>query len=100
MNYPKNHPSYSEVNKKVIGKFKDECGGKDIAEFVGLRAKLYAYKVENSEEKKCKGIAKNVVKKTINIKDYKTVLFEKSIIYRKMMQFKSNIIRYIYQGSK
>ena len=24
-NYPKNHPLYSEVNKKVRGKFTDEC---------------------------------------------------------------------------
>ena len=94
-NYPKNYPLYSEVNKEVIGKFKDECGGKDIEEFVGLRAKLYAYKVGNSEEKKCKGIAKNVEKKTISIKDYKTVLFERSIIHGKMMRFQSNIIQYI-----
>ena len=36
-NYPKNHPSGIEtgVNKKVIGKFKDEAGGKIITEFVG-----------------------------------------------------------------
>ena len=70
------------------------CRGKE--EFVGLRAKLYAYKVGDSEENKCKGI----VKKTINIEDYKTVIFEKSIIHRKRMRFQSNIIRYIHQGSK
>ena len=40
-NYPKDHPSGIEtgVNKKVIGMFKDEAGGQQIAEFVGLRAK-------------------------------------------------------------
>ena len=31
-NYPKDHPLYSTVNKKVIGKFKDETGGLPIIE--------------------------------------------------------------------
>ena len=40
--YPPNHPSGipSGFNKKVLGMFKDEAGGKVIDEFVGLRAKL------------------------------------------------------------
>ena len=38
-NYPKDHPSGIPVgkNKKVIGMMKDECGGKIMQEFVGLR---------------------------------------------------------------
>ena len=45
--YPPNHPSGipSGFNKKVLGMFKDEAGGKVIDEFVGLRAKLYSYKI-------------------------------------------------------
>ena len=35
-NYPENHPLYSNVNKKVIGKFKDELGGKVMSELVFL----------------------------------------------------------------
>ena len=31
------------MNKKVIGLFKDELGGKMMKEFVALRAKIYAY---------------------------------------------------------
>ena len=52
-NYPKDHPSKIPVgmNKKVIGMFKDEAGGKQIEEFVGLRAKLYAYRMGDHEEK-------------------------------------------------
>ena len=44
-NYPKVHPSGIEtgVNKKLIGKFKDELGGRIIKEFVGLGAKQYAF---------------------------------------------------------
>jgi hypothetical protein len=41
---------------------KDETGGKPIEEFVGLRTKLYAYKVGGYDEKKAKGVVGNVVK--------------------------------------
>ena len=77
-NFPSDHPSGIEVgcNKKVVGMFKDEAGGKIISEFVGLRAKLYAYKMhEGKEEKRCKGVKKAVVKRSINFEDYKTCLF-------------------------
>ena len=66
--YSPNHPSGipTGCNKKVLGMFKDETAGKIIEEFVGLRAKLYSYKMfEGEESKKCKGIKKSVVKKSI-----------------------------------
>ena len=75
--YPKGHPSGipTGVNKKVLGMFKDEAKGKNIKEFVGLRAKLYSYKMEEGEEnKKCKGIKKAVVERNIRHEDYKTCL--------------------------
>ena len=75
--YPEGHPSGipTGVNKKVLGMFKDEAKGKNIKEFVGLRAKLYSYKMEEGKEnKKCKGIKKAVVEKSITHKDYKTCL--------------------------
>ena len=76
-NYPKNHPSVivTGINKKVLGMFKDEAAGKNIKEFVGLRAKLYSFKMEEGKEnKKCKGIKKGVVEKSITHEDYKTCL--------------------------
>ena len=76
--FPKDHPSgiKTGVNKNVIGMFKDEAAGKQIAEFVGLRAKLYSYKMfEGEENEKCKGVKKNVVKNTITHNDYKDCLF-------------------------
>ena len=79
--YPENHPSgiNTGVNKKVIGKFKDEVAGRQIAHFVGLRPKLYTFKVEGGgnarETRKCKGIKKNVIKHEITFEDYKQCLF-------------------------
>ena len=75
--YQKGHPSGipTGINKKVLGMMKDEAKGKNIKEFVGLRAKLYSYKMEEGEEnKKCKGIKKAVVEKSITHEDYKTCL--------------------------
>ena len=75
--YPKGHPSGipTGINKKVLGMFKDEAEGKVIKEFVGLRAKLYSFKTEEGEEnKKCKGIKKAVVAKSIRHENYKTCL--------------------------
>ena len=52
--YPSNHPSgiKTGLNSKVLGMFKDEAGGKQIVEFVGLRAKLYSYKMLDGSEDK------------------------------------------------
>ena len=89
--YPPNHPSGipTGCNKKVLGMFKDEAGGKIIDEFVGLRSKLYSYKMlEGEETKKCKGVKKSVVKKSIAHEDYKTCLFTGKEQIRKM-----NVIR-------
>ena len=90
-NFPKDHISKipTGCNKKVVGMMKDEAGGKIIEEFVGLRAKLYSYKIlEGKEEKKCKGIKKTVIKKNITHEDYKKCLFSGNIQMRKM-----NVIR-------
>ena len=51
----------------MLGMFKDKAGGKQIVEFVGLRAKLYSYKMlYGSEDKKYKGVTKNVTKRIFN----------------------------------
>ena len=74
--YPKEHSLYDISNKKVIGKFKDETSSKIITEFVGLRAKMYAFKIDdNHESKKAKGIKRLVVKNELKFEDYKTSLF-------------------------
>ncbi|CAH3144720.1 unnamed protein product, partial [Porites evermanni] len=76
--YPSNHPSGipTGLNKKVIGMFKDEVAGKQITHFIGLRPKLYTFKIEDGyTTKKCKGVKKNVVKKGIDFEHYFECLF-------------------------
>ena len=75
--YPENHPSgiSTGINKKVLGMFKDEVAGKNIKEFVGLRSKLYSFIMEEGKEnKKCKGVKRQVVENNITHEDYKTCL--------------------------
>ena len=79
------------VNTKVIGLMKNELGGKIMTEFVALRPKLYSYKkLDGLEDKKCKGIKKCVVKKTLTFEDYKTCLFNDSTEYRSQLMFRSS----------
>ena len=49
---------------------------------------MYSYRVEESEPKKCKGIKKCVVKKTISFEDYKRCLLEGRNIHRSQMMFR------------
>lgn len=86
-------------NKKRVGKMKDEACGEVILEFVGLRAKAYAYLQESwddkkkqwtiVENKKLKGIKKNVVKKKLLFEHYKKCLFEGETRYQSMITFRS-----------
>ena len=78
------------LNKKVIGLMKDELGGEIMTEFVTLRPKMYAYKMGSAESKKCKGIKKCVVKKTISFEDYKACLFSGETSYRSQLMFRSS----------
>ena len=69
--------------------FKDESGVKLIVEFVGLRDRFYSYKMlDGSEDKKCKGVTKNVTKRSIAFDDYRECLFSRKEQHRKM-----NVIR-------
>ena len=82
-----------QTNKKVPGKMKDELDGNIIIEFVGLRAKAYAFKKlieypikkqkkgDIEEVKKLKGIQKCVVAKNISFDTYKSAIFESKTEY-------------------
>lgn len=51
-NYPEDHPMYNTDNKKRPGWFNEELESKIILEFVGLRAKMYSFLIQDTEEKK------------------------------------------------
>ena len=87
--YVPDRPLPVEKNKKVIGLMKDELGGEIMKEFVSLRPKMYSYRVGNSEPKKCKGIKKCVVKKTISFGDYKKCLFSGERSHRSQLLIRS-----------
>ena len=95
-NYDKNDNRPLEIgkNEKVIGKFKDELGGKILTEYVALRAKTYAYVQLNDnkleEHKKAKGTKKCVIKKHLNFDLYKKALYNNETIRCSQQIFKSD----------
>lgn len=58
LNYPKDRSLYSSNNKKVLGKMKDEFGGRAIYEAIALRPKMYTILGEQENFKKAKGVKK------------------------------------------
>ena len=93
--YSKSSKFFFDENKKVIGKFKDEAAGNPIKGFSGPKSKMYSYEVELpggevKNNKACKGISKNVVKRDIDHKDYLSVLQNNTIVKHKMKTFRSD----------
>ena len=90
--YDKNYkrPLPIGINRKVIGKFKDELEGKIMTEFCALRAKAYVYKLYDTECKKAKGTKKSVMKRELMFENFKDSLFNDKIILRSQQRFRSN----------
>ena len=73
----------------MVGKLKDECNGRPITEFVGLRPKMYSILEVNEENiRKAKGVQKTVVKK-----DLRHVLYKQCLKQRRDMKHKQIVIR-------
>ena len=87
-------------NKKVIGMFKDELGGKIMTEFCALRAKAYSFLIDGYSDddyeknkitnKKAKGTKKCIVKRELMFKNYKDSLFNDEVIIRSQQRFRSD----------
>ena len=85
-----NRPLPIGKNKKVIDKFKDELGGKIMSDFCALKAKTYAFKLDNDKEvKKAKGKKKCTVKNHITFNDYVNTLFNDTKLLKSQFTFKS-----------
>ena len=80
-NYDNNRQLPLGKNKKVIDLFINELGRKIMKEFVGLRAKTYAYLMDNdAEHKKANETEKCITKRILMFKDYKDCLLNDKII--------------------
>ena len=89
-NYDKKDNRHLGKNKKVIGLFKDELGGKIVTEFCALRAKAYTYKLDDdTEHKKAKGTKKCIIKRELMFENYKDSLFKDKVIIRSQQRFRS-----------
>ena len=59
--YPVDLKLYDSMNKKVLGKMKDEFKGQIITEFFGLKSKMYSLaSINNKEISKAKGVNKKI----------------------------------------
>jgi len=75
--YPANNMYGMPLAKKVSGLMKDENNGVIMIKFFGLRAKMYAVRVDGKKDtKKVKGVKNNVVARTITFDDYTRCLNE------------------------
>ena len=88
--YPESSSYYYNVNKKIIGKFKDEACGILITEFIGFKSKMYSYVKDNEKVgRTAKGIKKNVIKNSIRHEDYKNTLINNKQMHHKMKTIRS-----------
>jgi hypothetical protein len=87
--YLKDHPvretlgDKANANMKIPGKFKDECNGAVIAEFIGLRPKMYSILKAGDDTtnpkhgiRKAKGVPTKIVKKEFHHERYNKALFD------------------------
>ena len=87
--YPLDSKFFDPVNKKVIGKMKDEFKGRIISEFVRLNSKMYSLiSVDDEEVTKAKG-----VNKKIRHKEFVDVLFNKKVIRHNMKRIQNKFHR-------
>ena len=57
--YPRDHACFSETNKKVVLKMKDEHNGVPVRAFVGLRSKMYCFLTDkDTAEPTAKGVVR------------------------------------------
>ena len=88
--YPESSRYYCNVNKKNIGKFKDEACRIPITEFIGLKSKMYSYVKDNEKGgRTAKGIKKNVIKNNVKHEDYKNTLINNEQMHHKMKTIRS-----------
>ena len=84
-NFPVSSKYYCSDNKKVVGKMKDEYGGKSILKFVDLKSKMYSI-LDESNNKKSTNKGHNAF---IEFQEFHDTLFQKKILRHQMRGIKS-----------
>ena len=75
------------VNKKVIGKMKDEFKGRIMSQFIGLKSKMYPLiSADDGEVTKAKGVNKKIIHK-----EFVGVVFNKKVIRHNMKRTQSEL---------
>lgn len=88
---PQNAYGIEQNNKKVYGVMKDEAHGKTITKFIGLRAKMYGYEIQNGGvSKRAKGVKKTILKNKISMQDYVNCLFDEKCVSHSQSTIKSS----------
>ena len=88
--YNDKRPFPKGENKKVIGLFKNELGGKIVKEFCALRPKAYAYLMDDgNENKKVQGTKRCLIKRKSMFGNYTDCLFNDKIILKSQQRFES-----------
>ena len=86
---PSNFPVSSKYccsdNKKVVGRMKNEYGGKSILKFLGLKSKMYSILDESSNEKR----TNKDDSVFIEFQEFHDTLFQKKILRHTMRRIKS-----------
>ena len=79
------------INRKVIGKFKDELDGQIMTELWAPKPKTYAFTTDdNKETKRAKSTKKFVIKKDPTHNDYKDSVLNGKTILRSQLRFRSD----------
>ena len=84
-NFPVNSKYYCSDNKKVVGKMKDEYGGKSIVEFVCIKSKMYSI-LDESNNVKSTNKGHNAF---IEFQEFYNTIFKEKILRHKMRGIRS-----------
>lgn len=76
-NLPVDHTCYTDERKNISRLFKDKTGGRTMYEFITLRAKSYAYNIEEKPISRPRVFIRGyVVKNHLTFDDHKRCLFK------------------------
>jgi len=90
-NFERNHPLFSDANRRALGKFKSETADILPTEFVGLRSKMYSLTTLDDSRSflKAKGVPRSYVMKNVRHEEYLHVLKHWSVTKCKFRAFRS-----------